>query len=390
MIADAYVDEDRNLVLLPKFYYVSSIDDNGTPENRFANSLHIAAGNTGEKLTLDFSPFGDKVVLRSSNGRECPFLIRPTKDKKAFLEYDTSLQLPEVCYCEWKKSLEDGLHYFKPFERLNRYGFSRHMHDLLKLIEVFAKNHKLLCIMPNTHEQAEILVAKPDFAYGKDYSSAWQRECQRRAYNLRVKEHAPRLLFQSKDFMVNSITQNARVRLYELAEDAKYLVTLQSLRGSVETSYMEKEIDGNYNRACGAFDSACMRMNTRPEDLKPAERLARLADARKEADRRFAVMQAALGKSRRERSSSEEFLAMLAEDFEQDPLCYGEGFARRAIGMGWTEKEIKSALRLYAPDAALDSVSKELPFADRVIKYKDRNKYNICDMDKANTKGNSR
>lgn len=104
MITDAYLDEDRNLVLLPKFHYVSSIDDNGTPENQFANSLHIAAGNTGEKLTLDFSPFGDKVVLRSSNGRECPFLIRPTKDKKAFLEYDTSLQLPEVCYREGKRA----------------------------------------------------------------------------------------------------------------------------------------------------------------------------------------------------------------------------------------------------------------------------------------------
>ena len=390
MIADAYVDEDRNLVLLPKFYYVSSIDDNGTPENRFANSLHIAAGNTGEKLTLDFSPFGDKVVLRSSNGRECPFLIRPTKDKKAFLEYDTSLQLPEVCYCEGKKSLEDELHCFKPFECLDRHEFSRTLRGLLEPIEVFAKNHKLLYIMPNIHEQAEILVAKPDFVYGKNYSLVWQRECQRKAYSLRVKEHTPKLLHQSESFFANSITQNARVRLYELADDAKYLVTLQSLRGGVEIGYMEKEIDGNYNRACSVFDRACIRMDVRVECLKPMERLARLVDARKEADRRFAMMQAALDKPRRERSSSEEVLAMLAEDFEQDPICYGESFARRASGMGWTEKEIKSALRLYAPDAALDSVSKELPFADRVIKYKDRNKYNICDMDMANTKGNSR
>lgn len=390
MITDAYLDEDRNLVLLPKFHYVSSIDDNGTPENQFANSLHIAAGNTGEKLTLDFSPFGDKVVLRSSNGRECPFLIRPTKDKKAFIEYDTSLQLPEVCYREGKKSLEDELHYFKPFEFLDRHEFSITLRDLLKPIEVFAKNHKLLCIMPNTHEQAEILVAKPDFAYGKNYSLVWQRECQRSANNLRVKEHVPKLLYQSENFLANSITQNARVRLYELADDAKYLVTLQSLRDDVETGYMEKEIDGNYNRACSVFDRACIRMDVRVECLKPAERLARLADAHKEADRRFALMQVALDKPRRERSSSEEVLAMLAKDFSQDPLCYGEGFARRATNMGWTEKEIKSALRLYAPDAALDSISKELPFAERAVKYKDRNKYNICDMGIANTKGNSR
>ena len=108
MIANAYLDEDRNLVLEPKHYFVQSIDNNGTLDNPFADSLQMSAMLTGEKLTLDFSPFGDKVILRSSNGRECPFLIRPVEDKAtATLSYDSCLKTPEIYFRDGKKSLEE-------------------------------------------------------------------------------------------------------------------------------------------------------------------------------------------------------------------------------------------------------------------------------------------
>ena len=387
MIANAYLDEDRNLVLEPKHYFVQSIDNNGTLDNPFADSLQMSAMLTGEKLTLDFSPFGDKVILRSSNGRECPFLIRPVEDKAtATLSYDSCLKTPEIYFRDGKKSLEEEFKYFKPFERLGRHELSLTLHMVLEPIEIYAKNHKLLAVLPNAHEQAEYLVAMQDFAYGKAYS--WQAFCQQKQRELRLKEHAPKLLFQSNSFMVNSTSQEACVRLYELAEDDKYLTTMQSLRGGVETSYIEKVIDGSYSRACGTFDSACSRMGTKPENLTHEERQARKEACQKEADHRFALIQEAKAISENERGGKEKFLALLAEGFDKDPLYYGEYAARKAAGMGWQDKEIKTALRLYAPDAALDAVSKSMTFAEDMVSHKDRSSFNFAST--TSTRGNVR
>lgn len=322
---------------------------------------------TGQRMTLDLTPYGTSAMLRFSTGESLPIRILSEDQMKGhFFPGGDAWRVSVFHYPgEGKNTLLEDI------KEMSEEGVSiasdHPIAAFMRELEFFSVHKQVLLQAPSLQEQSDYLLSMPGFVSGRDYSQDWKMSFVSELQDRQNKPHPPMKLFQSKPFFDGTIGREGRAYLYEIQQDEEYLILAQSHSGWKETGHTEKTVHGSYNRACGAFDAFCQSLHTKPESLSRAEKERRAETCHKEADRRYAEIQKAKEKPLSERTGGEIFQCFLADGMEKG-YDYGTYAARLARQAGWTTDAIFSAMTRYAPDVALDPISKELPYAVSSLK----------------------
>lgn len=323
--------------------------------------------HTEYHFSLDLTPHGDVAILHTSHGGD--FKVRITPAPSEFLVSPVNMRQATFGYKHGKADLEADLAKFERGKRVDNID-GMALVTLNKALRKYAIGRG--AYMDNAgmslDEEYAILKASPDFAYGKDCTKVWEdyfKTCYQ-VIGERNNFHAPLRLAQAEAYLSvrnsdGTLTpvNGGRTCLYEISKDNTYAITNEppSGKGATFTFHATRE------EAEEQFQFHTKDMTL----LREEDRERMLADCRRNAKLRQQDIDRALELPAEKRTGKEQFMALLGEAMKKDPRTYGEFAVKQSRKLGWTEEQCKMALNRFAPDAALDPVSRTFPYADAVI-----------------------
>ena len=324
--------------------------------------------HTEYQFSLDLTPHGDVAILHTSHGGDFKVRILPVQGD--FLVKPVNLRQGLFGYKGGKADLEADLAKFERGKCVDSID-GMELATLNRGLRMYAIRHG--AYMDNSgrsiDEEYAILKASPDFAYGKDCTKVWEEyfKTNYQVIGERNNFHAPLRLAQAEAYLpvqntdgtLTPVNGGSRVCLYELVKDKTYVITNEIPSGKGATFTLP---------ATRAEAEKQFRFHTKDMTLlREEDRERMLPDCRRNAKLRQQDIDRALEIPTEKRTGKEQFMALLGEAMKKDPRTYGEFAVKQSRKLGWTEEQCKTALNRFAPDAALDPVSRTFPYADAVI-----------------------